>query len=203
MASTFNQPNQAVRLLSTTDPVPFDSQAEDAPQEVNCSVQIPVPRRRASAIMRSLATAIGDRAMPLCMAGQAGNIGFRLPDLGITILGTGCHRPLLCEQAQDMRLVTGDHMLIVRIEDEAHGYGPFTLDLLMSGTERWLTRYRLWQIHPTADLWLVPSQGEGRSVRVLSGYLAASPRAPFFSLFEREHGCAVAAQSLAARQGDK
>ena len=158
------------------------------------SIVIPVPRRKAMDAIDGVVKAMGGDAIPVVSSQLEQMVGYRLASLGLTVLGTGCRRPLLCEEAQDLRSSNGDHMLIVRMEDEAHGFGPFTLDLLMHGTEFWLTRYRLWQIHPTADMWMVPSQGEGRSIRIVSGYLAVSPRAPFYNVFEREHGFATAAK---------
>ena len=157
------------------------------------SIPIPVPRRKAMSTIEGVVKLICGNGEPfLSHAGEV--VGYRWAAVGLTVLGTGCRRPLLCEEAQDLRTATGDHMLIVRMEDEAHGFGPFTLDLLMHGSEGWLTRYRLWQIHPTADMWMVPSQGEGRSIRIVRGYLAVSPRAPFYNVFEREHGFATAAK---------
>lgn len=158
------------------------------------SIVIPVPRRTAMETIQGFVQVVGSDALPILSGQPAQVVGYRLAEFGLTVLGTGCRRPLLCEEAQEMRNSTGDHMLIVRMEDEAHGCGPFTLDLLMHGTEYWLTRYRLWQIHDTADMWMVPSQGEGRSIRIVGGYLAASPRAPFYNVFEREHGFATAAK---------
>lgn len=160
------------------------------------TILIPVPRRSAMEAIDSVVKGLGGHALPVVSVQSDRIVGYRMAKFGLTVLGTGCRRPLLCEEAQDLRTSTGDHMLIVRMEEEAHGFGPFTLDLLMHGTEFWLTRYRLWQIHPTADLWLVPSQGEGRSIRIVDGYLAISPRAPFFNLFEREHGFTTAAELL-------
>lgn len=159
------------------------------------SIVIPVPRRTAMSTIEGVVKLIGGNGEP-CLSHAGEVVGYRWAAVGLTVLGTGCRRPLLCEEAQDLRTATGDHMLIVRMEDEAHGFGPFTLDLLMHGSEGWLTRYRLWQIHPTADIWMVPSQGEGRSVRIVNGYLAISPRAPFYNVFEREHGFATAAKAL-------
>lgn len=172
-------------------------------QAIEITASIPVPRRQAMAIMRAWIAAIGGNFIPICQPGDNAAIGFRSPADGLTVLGTGCRRPLLCEEAQDLRNQTGDHVLLVRIEDEAHGYGAFTVDLLLAHMDSWLIRYRLWQIHPTSDLWLVPSQGEGRSIRFVAGYLAVSPRAPFFNLYEREYGYAIAAQTLTAIQGEK
>ncbi|RIX27009.1 hypothetical protein D3M59_10660 [Sphingomonas edaphi] len=162
-----------------------------------------MPRRRALEALRSLAGAIGGDVMPVCFVGEKEVVGYRHPSAGLTMLATACYRPMLCEQAQELRSSNGDHVLIVRLEDETHGYGPFTIDLLIADTRTWLIRYRLWQIHPTGDLWLVPSEGEGRSIRIVGGYLALSPRAPFYNLFEREHGFNVAAKTFAALQGAK
>jgi hypothetical protein len=165
------------------------------------SIPIPVPRRKAMDAINGVVNAMGGDAIPVLSSQPEQVVGYRMAGLGLTILGTGCRRPLLCEEAQDLRSSNGDHMLIVRMEDEAHGFGPFTLDLLMHGTEFWLTRYRLWQIHPTADIWMVPTQGEGRSIRVVGGCLAVSPRAPFYNVFEREHGFATAGKVFNRAQG--
>jgi hypothetical protein len=143
----------------------------------------------------------GDQSIPLHFGAEAAVAGFRLPTLGVSLFGTACRAPLLIEEAEDYRAKTEDHVLVVRLDEEASHGCCFTVDILLSYAQRWLLRYRLWQHHNDRDFWLVPTQGEGRSFRISHGLLALSPRAPFFCPYERNYGFDLAAESLDARSG--
>jgi hypothetical protein len=151
--------------------------------------------------IRDLVFVTGCDAIPLHFGSDLAIGGFRLPRLGASLFGTACRAPLLCEEAENFRAETDNHVLVVRL-DEAAAHGcPFTVDILLSHARVWLLRYRLWQHYRDGDFWLVPTQGEGRSFRISQGILALSPRAPFFCPYERNHGFDLAAETLDARRG--
>lgn len=165
------------------------------------TIPIPPPRPRVMGHIRDLVFVSGDQSIPLHFGQAAAIGGFRLPRLGASVFGTACRAPLLSEEARSFRALTDDHVLIVRLDEEAsHGCG-FTVDILLAHAQFWLLRYRLWQHYTDRDFWLVPTQGEGRSLRISHGLLALSPRAPFFSPYERNYGFDLAAESLEARGG--
>jgi hypothetical protein len=117
------------------------------------------------------------------------------------VFGTACRSPLLSEEAESFRAETEEHVLVVRLDEDATHGCPFTVDILLAHAQVWLWRYRLWQHFNDKDFWLVPTQGEGRSFRISHGLLALSPRAPFFCPHERNYGFDLAAESLEARRG--
>lgn len=185
-----------------SEALPADAFRAVIPNSENWSnIQIPPPRPRVMAHIRDLIFVTGGPAMPLHF-GEARTVGgFRLSHLGASIFGTACRVPLLNEEAETFRAVTEDHVLVVRLDEEASHGCHFTVDILLAHAQRWLLRYRLWQHFNERDFWLVPTQGEGRSFRISHGLLALSPRAPFFCLYERNHGFDLAAESLDARRG--
>ena len=150
--------------------------------------------------IRELVFITGGQSIPLHFGDFATIGGFRLPRLGASLFGTACRAPLLSEEAENYRDLTEDHVLIVRLDEDAPHGCCFTVDILLSHARAWLLRYRLWQHYGDRDFWLVPTQGEGRSFRISHGLLALSPRAPFFSPYERNHGFELAAETLEARR---
>lgn len=165
------------------------------------TIPIPTPRPRVMAHIRELISVTGDQSTALYFGKAATLGGFRLPQLGASIFGTACRAPLLSEEVETFRAMTDDHVLVVRLDDEASHGCRFTVDILLAHAQHWLLRYRLWQHYNDRDFWLVPTQGEGRSFRISHGLLALSPRAPFFCPYERNYGFDLAAESLEARRG--
>jgi hypothetical protein len=151
--------------------------------------------------IQDLVIITGGQSVPLLFGDAATIGGFRLPRLGASLFGTAGRAPLLSDEAENFRAKTEDHVLIVRLDDQATHGCRFTIDVLLAHSQRWLLRYRLWQHYNDRDFWLVPTQGEGHSFRISHGLLALSPRAPFFCPYERNHGFELAAESLEARRG--
>lgn len=185
-----------------------DAKLPAQPLEDYCSeggnwsdIPIPLPCPRVMGHIRELIIVTGDQSIPLHFGDATTVGGFRLPRFGASIFGTACHWPLLSEGATNYRDLTEDHVLVVRLDDQASHGCQFTVDILLAHAHLWLLRYRLWQHPNDREFWLVPTQGEGRSFRISHGLLALSPRAPFFCLYERNHGFEIAAQSLDARRG--
>jgi hypothetical protein len=164
-------------------------------------IPIPPPRPRVMGHIRDVIFTTGDQSIPLHFGETATIGGFRLPGLGAALFGTACRAPLLAEEAERFRALTEDHVLVVRLDDEGSHGCRFTVDIFLAHAQLWLLRYRLWQHYNDRDFWLVPTQGEGRSLRISHGLLALSPRAPFFSSYERNYGFDLAAVSLEARRG--
>ena len=164
---------------------------------------IPVPRPGVLQEMGALANSIGNAIDLASPAGTVDTVGYLVPDFALLVLGTACWRPLLCEEAQE---IGQEHQLkveIVRGDDRDFlGSTVSTLDLLLLGSQNWLSRLKPWRRTASDDLWFVPVQGEGRAVRLSAGLLALSPRAPFSSLFEREYGFEVA-QAVAQDRSQK
>lgn len=178
-------------------PVPADA----LNRELWSEIPILPPRARVMAHIRDLMFVTGGSPIPLHFGEAAEVGGFRLTRLGASLFGTACRAPLLSEEAETFRAMTDDHVLIVRLDENASHGCHFTVDILLAHAQQWLLRYRLWQHYNDRDFWLVPTQGEGRSFRISHGLLALSPRAPFFCPYERNIGFDLAAESLEARRG--
>jgi hypothetical protein len=187
-----------------TEGLPADAFQVDTSSHENWSgIPIPPPRPRVMAHIRDLIFVTGGKSIPLHF-GKAGTVGgFRLSQLGASVFGTACRAPLLNEEAETFRAITEDHVLVVRLDEDASHGCRFTVDILLAYAQRWLLCYRLWQHHNDRDFWLVPTQGEGRSFRISHGLLALSPRAPFFCPYERNYGFELAAESVEARRGSR
>ena len=167
------------------------------------SHHIPVPRSAVLQEMGALASSIGNAINWASPAGTADTLGYLVPDVALLVLGTACWRPLLCEEAQEIGQKHQLNVAIVRGDDRDFlGSTVSTLDILLLGSQNWLSRLKPWRRTASDDLWFVPVQGEGRAVRLSAGLLALSPRAPFSSLFEREYGFEVA-QAVAQDRSQK
>ena len=189
-------------LADCSEILPAELSQTDALNHENWSnIPIPPPRPRVMAHLRDLVFVIGGQAVPLHFGEAAAVGGFRLPQLGASLFGTACRAPLLSKETEVFRAMTEDHVLLVRLDEDASHGCRFTVDILLSHAQQWLSRYRLWQHYKDRDFWLVPTQGEGRSFRISHGLLALSPRAPFFCPYERNYGFDLAAESLDARRG--
>ena len=164
---------------------------------------IPVPRPAVLQEMGALASSIGNAIDLASPASTADTVGYLVPDFALLVLGTACWRPLLCEEAQEIGQEHQLNVAIVRGDDRDFlGNIVSTLDILLMGSQTWLSRLRPWRRTAADDLWFAPVQGEGRAIRLSAGLLALSPRAPFSSLFEREYGFEVA-QTVARDRSDK
>lgn len=164
---------------------------------------IPIPRPAVIQEMGVLANAIGPTIALSNRGSTTDTVGYLVPDFALLVLGTACWRPLLCEEAQEIAQEHKLNVTIVRSDDRDFlGNTVSTLDLLLLGSQNWLSRLKPWRRTAADDLWFAPIQGEGRAVRLSAGLLALSPRAPFSSLFEREYGFEVA-QTVARDRSDK
>ena len=168
-------------------------------EHLRLSAHIPIPRPAILQEMASLANSIS-QSTRLRGASSDEVAGYLVPDFALLILGTACWRPLLCEEAQEIREQAQLNVAILRSDDrDFHGSETTTVDLLLLGSQTWISRLKPWRRTAADDLWFAPMQGEGRAVRLSAGLLALSPRAPFASLFEREYGFEVA-QSVARQK---
>ncbi|PWG03510.1 hypothetical protein DF286_11985 [Sphingosinicella humi] len=116
----------------------------------------------------------------------------------LIIMGTACSRPLLQDEATDLSKVISYGMLIVRLELDPAIPEGVTFDYLGGRREEWIDRALMWQDPTRHGLWLVPSAGEGRSVRLSALSREVVSRAPFYSLEERTAGLERAASSMRA-----
>ena len=156
---------------------------------------------RVSRTLNALSQVIGGQVLARPSIDAAASPAVHLPRADFLLVGTGLARPYVVEEAQELAELTGDSVAIIRVGQDDHLDRPFTVDILMAHTEHWVSRYIPWQIHTSSDLWFVPSQGEGRSFRVLPAGFLMSPRAPFSSLYEREYGFGLAMRSITNMMG--
>jgi hypothetical protein len=171
-------------------------------KKYNCDVEgAPSVECRVSGTLSAVAQAIGGQVVAGPTAGLTARPTIHLPRAELLLVGTALSPPFHPEEARELADITGDSVAIIRVEQDNHADRPFTIDILMAHAERWVSRYIPWQIHTSSELWFVPSQGEGRSFRVLPIGLLASPRAPFSSVYEREYGFGLAMRSITDLMG--
>ena len=189
-------PNSAIDRPDCAIP---DCRSISKPASLELPTHVPVPRATILQEMSLLARSIG-RPVEIANGVSRDAVGFLIPDFALLLLGTACWRPLLCEEAQEIGEQHQLNVAILRSDDRDFlGSKATSLDLLLIGSKAWLSRLKPWRRTVSDDLWFAPIQGEGKAVRLSSGLMAISPRAPFTSLFEREYGFEIA-QSVSREQ---
>lgn len=129
-------------------------------------VRIPVPRPRIAARIDDLAELIGGGSDPLYSGPYNSLVGARLPQARIIILGTACRRPLLWEEARELQEITGDNVLVLRLE-EICADDAFTFDLFDAGSRECVPDLSLWAHGDGSSPWLAPSVRSALWVQLL------------------------------------
>lgn len=124
------------------------------PREELRKLCIPAPRPRIAARIDHLAELIGGDLEPLYCGRYNLLVGARLPQARIIILGTACGRPLLLEEARNLQAISGEDVIVLRLEENQAGDGVFTFDFLATASRECLEEGSLWAEQPGAPLWL-------------------------------------------------
>ncbi|HZH98747.1 MAG TPA: hypothetical protein VEX38_07225 [Fimbriimonadaceae bacterium] len=108
-----------------------------------------------------------------------------MPQADLLIVGTGCRRPLLLNEAADLSNAAELDVVIVRLDDQGRGA---SFDLKKIGAASLLCAYRLWMPHGDFTGWLVPTAGETPFVEMTPFGLMMHEEPPFADDDERRVG---------------
>ena len=145
---------------------------------------LPRPRDTVMRKLSNLADIIGGPVdnQPERLDGRLGGT-LILPEAGLLLATTTCHRPLCFSETRDLAYMTDLDVVLLRFD--AH---RLSFDIYAPQARALLIHYQRWQRE--GDPWFVPAVGRGPYVRATSQGLEIGDVAPFIANSDRAAGLA-------------